>query len=491
MNVQMMQDRIVLLADADADRRALMKNELKDLPALTLFARDGEEALRKAKTYPIRLAVLSQDLLQTRGARLGKLIKKQRDCEIILYGDGRNPIEPEDLVGNQIDDYLPILNDPAELRLIIFRHLRRMHLAAQFHIIGKSPKMREPIDQAIQIAATDSTLLLTGESGTGKELIARLVHQAGRRANKPFVAVNCGALPETLLESELFGHEKGSFTGASSRRIGHFESADQGTIFLDEIGEIAPTTQVKLLRVLEEREFMRVGGGHVIKVDARVIAATNRDLQVAMNQGSFRPDLFYRLKVISIALPPLRRRREDIPLLIDHFSEEMKQEYHIDFAGFSPQTMEILYQYDWPGNIRELRNFVESMAALYPHKEIHPSDLPEEFTTNRKQGEFLPVHSGRSHGEIEREILYKSLISLGDEMRSVREIVEKMWDFIRQSTYEEAEENLLSGNTIEEMELKMIRAALIEKNGNRRSAAFSLGISERTLYRKMSKYNIR
>ncbi len=482
-------DNIILLADADPTRRSMLQEHLKDLSAPILFARDGEEALRKVKNYRIVLAILSQDLLQTSGIHLGRLIKKNNDCEIILYGDGTNPIQPGDLLGEQIDDYLPVLKDPAELRLIILRHLRRLEIAGQNNIIGRSPKMREVLDLVTQIAPTNSTVLLTGESGTGKELIARAIHQVSPRRNELFVAVNCGALPETLLESELFGHEKGSFTGAISRRAGHFELANHGSLLLDEIGEMSPSTQVKLLRVLEEREFMRVGGQKIIKVDVRVIAATNRDLLTEIAEGTFRQDLYYRLKVVTISLPPLRQHRDDIPLLIERFSRELEREHNTTFVGFSQSALGILKLFDWPGNIRELRNFVESMVVLYPHIEILPADLPPMFSEATPEL-LLPVHSGRSREEVEREIIYKSLISLREDVHELRGLVERMWQMIQHPPIQ-PEAVVESGRSIAEVEEEMIRMTLRDKNGNRRDTARILGISERTLYRKMEKYGIR
>lgn len=485
-------DNIVLVADANADRRERIRSKIKDLPVPILFAQDGEEALRKSRNYPLVMAVLSQDLMQTSGTKLSRLIRKNRDCEIILYGDPDNPIEPGDVVGEQIDDYLPVLSDPTELRLLILRHLRRRELAAENKIIGRSPRMMEVIDLIAQIAPTNSSVLLTGESGTGKELVARTIHRLSLRRDEAFVAVNCGALPETLLESELFGHEKGSFTGASARRVGHFELANRGTILLDEIGEMSLSTQVKLLRVLEEREFMRVGGQQTIKVDVRVIAATNRDLLSAINVGQFRQDLYYRLKVVTVHLPPLRQRREDISLLIGRFVDEMKEEHNTSFGGFTPATMQILEQFDWPGNIRELRNFVESMVVLYPHKEVQPHDLPAQFTQTTAEN-LLPVHGGRSREDIEREIIYKSLISLRDDIHELRGMVEQMWKWLHQSPalFQQEVSVVESGRTIEDVEEEMIRQTLREKNGNRRDTARQLGISERTLYRKMEKYGIR
>jgi len=237
-------------------------------------------------------------------------------------------------------------------------------LKREIGFYGSSPQVEEIIRTLITVAPTDLSVLITGESGTGKEVIARAIHRMSNRADKPLVAVNTGAIPEGILESELFGHEKGSFTGATGQKKGYFEAADTGTIFLDEIGEMSLNTQVKLLRVLEESEFMRVGGTKTHKVDVRLIAATNKDLETAVQNNEFRRDLYYRLKAITIHIPPLRKRKQDIPLLVRELAENYIHDQKITFKGFSPEAIELMTQYHWPGNVRELRNFVETAIIL-------------------------------------------------------------------------------------------------------------------------------
>jgi Nif-specific regulatory protein len=237
--------------------------------------------------------------------------------------------------------------------------------------------MRQVYQLISKVAPTDSTVLIQGESGTGKELAARAIHQNSKRENKPFVAVNCAALAESLLESELFGHEKGAFTGAVAQKKGRLETADGGTLFLDEVGEISPTLQVKLLRVLQEREFERVGGTRTIKVDIRLVTATNQDLEQAIEQGTFRQDLYYRLNVVSIEMPPLRLRREDIPLLASYFVEKYSAKCNRKVSGISPEARARLREYDWPGNVRELENAIERAVVLGTTEQILPDDLPE------------------------------------------------------------------------------------------------------------------
>src|SRR5215213_546767 len=269
------------------------------------------------------------------------------------------------------------------------RLIGRRRLQERTGIIGESAPIQEVLVKIEQLAPVSSTVLIQGESGTGKELVAKALHDLSPRRGKPFIAVNCAALPDTLLESELFGHEKGAFTGAAERRLGRFELADTGTIFLDEIGEISASTQVKLLRVLESRTFFRVGGTQPIKVDVRVVAATNRTLRDAVSLGEFRDDLYYRLNVLNIYLPPLRERREDIPLLVRRFIREFATAQDRTFRGITPEAMQRLVSAPWPGNVRQLRNLIESMVVLAPGTEIRASDIPADVMDG--PGTFLPV----------------------------------------------------------------------------------------------------
>ncbi len=286
-------------------------------------------------------------------------------------------------------DYLVKPFDPEEISLLMKRlteHIKltreniylRQQLKKQYtlhDIISRNPKMQELMELVKMVGPTDSTVLLQGESGTGKELFARALHKESLRADKPFIAVSCGALSDSLLESELFGYEKGAFTGATSRRKGKFELANGGTIFLDEIGDISPKLQLDLLRVLEQKEFYRIGGSEVIKIDVRVIAATNRDLEKMVREGQFREDLFYRLNVVPIHIPPLRERKEDIPLLVDHFLEIFRLETGKNIERVSEDAMKVLLDYDYPGNVRELRNIIERAVIVAKGDEITVEDL--------------------------------------------------------------------------------------------------------------------
>jgi Nif-specific regulatory protein len=252
-------------------------------------------------------------------------------------------------------------------------------LRIEHNMVGESPAMRDVFQFISRAAPRDATVLITGESGTGKELVARAIHRNSPRANKPFVAINCAAIADTLLESELFGHEKGAFTGAAAQKKGKLESAEGGTVFLDEIGELAPLLQAKLLRVLQEREFERVGGTRTIKLDIRLVAATNRDLKAAAQAGTFREDLFYRLNVVSVRMPPLRERRDDIPLLASYFASKYGEKLNRRITGIAPKTRACLVRYDWPGNVRELENAIERAVVLGSGDVILPEDLPDSI----------------------------------------------------------------------------------------------------------------
>ena len=440
---------------------------------------------------------------------------------------------------------------PAEVSDAIRRLLDRRRLASLTGLIGQSEAIREVLVKVEQIAPVSSTVLIEGESGTGKELVARAIHRLSPRRAKPFIAVNVGALPDTLLESELFGHEKGAFTGAAERRIGRFELANTGTLFLDEIGDVPLATQVKLLRVLEEREITRVGGVQNIPVDVRVVAATNNPLRGGVEEGRFRSDLYYRLNVLNIYLPPLRERREDIPILVRQFITELSRQHDRPFRGISPEALEILVEYSWPGNVRELRNLVESMVVLAPGREVGPADIPRQI---REGGaaRFLPVHVGpvvRERARVEGrelEFIVRSLVELKlqveelrrqvAEERGAREELARATAGALGTPITVTDATLSDGGQVPALgagrsaawpaeggvsvpfggggieprdqpapavavtihpgmgmaaiERAAIEAALRETRGNRRKAAELLGIGERTLYRKLRDYQL-
>jgi DNA-binding NtrC family response regulator len=387
------------------------------------------------------------------------------------------------------------------------RLIDRRHLQQRTGIIGESAAIQEVLVKIEQMAPVSSTVLVQGESGTGKELVAKAIHDLSPRRGKPFIAVNCAALPETLLESELFGHEKGAFTGAAERRLGRFELAHTGTIFLDEIGEIPGATQVKLLRVLESRTFFRVGGTQPIKVDVRVVAATNRALREAVALGEFRDDLYYRLNVLNIYLAPLRERREDIPLLVRRFIREFARTHDRTFRGITPEAMQRLVAAPWPGNVRQLRNLIESMVVLAPGAEIRASDIPADILEG--PGTLLPMRlqpAGREMAGQELEFILRSLLELKLQVEELRRRLEhqpQRVQVIELSDHASVADVLpvgsgdgeppvlyRSGMTMAEVEKAAIAAALQEHRGNRRRAAEVLGIGERTLYRKIKTYHL-
>jgi DNA-binding NtrC family response regulator len=410
--------------------------------------------------------------------------------------------------------------DPQEVVGTVRRLIERRRLQQRTGILGESPSIQEVLVKIEQMAPVTSTVLIEGESGTGKELVARAIHDLSPRRGKAFIAVNSAGLPETLLESELFGHEKGAFTGAAERRLGRFELANGGTILLDEVGEMPPATQVKLLRVLEDRSFFRVGGTQPITVDVRVIAATNQSLKESVGLGRFRDDLFYRLNVLSVYLPPLRERRSDIPLLVRTFIAEFAKAHDRQFKGITPEALEILVAADWPGNVRQLKNLIESMVVLAPQGEIRASDIPPDV---RERSMTLPVLMRAGVGESagagnqELEFIFRTLVELKMQMEALRHRIEERpserveiievgggsREHAAASRQLEPVDPLEStpepnggkviyqpGMTMSDVERAAIDAALRETRGNRRKAAETLGIGERTLYRKLKEYAI-
>ncbi len=368
-------------------------------------------------------------------------------------------------------------------------------------ILGNSIEIKEMVDVILQVAPTDITVLITGESGVGKELIAKAIHKASKRASKPIVSVNAGAIPEGIMESELFGHEKGSFTGATDARKGYFELADGGTIFLDEIGELPVGTQVKFLRVLETGDYMRVGSSHQKKVDARVIAATNKNLESEVRQGNFRADLFYRLRSINIHIPALREHREDISLLFNEFAKQVAEKNNITFAGITPDAMELLKHYHWPGNVRELRNVVESMLVIERGKLIDTASVRKylkDFHDN-SENRNLPVYTHKTPEQAERELIYRALLEVKNDIMDIKTMLShrpQQSDVVPSPQYVEAHidsDNHEAGESflpLNEMEKRMIVNALDRFHNNRRLASKALNISERTLYRKIKEYGL-
>ena len=394
-------------------------------------------------------------------------------------------------------------------------------LQKQSGIIGTSDGIRQVLDMIVQVAPVDISVLITGESGTGKEVVAKAIHQSSKQNNDPLVVVNCGAIPEGIIESELFGHKKGSFTGAGEDRKGYFEEANKGTIFLDEIGETPLATQVKLLRVLESGEFMRVGEAKTRKTDVRIIAATNKDLRDLVKKGEFRQDLYFRLKTVTVHVPALRNRVEDIGPFVERFALEFTRSNDILYRGFMPDAVRVLKQYEWPGNVRELKNFVEKILVLEKGERITAGMVQKELTEvlplDSTYNPALPVVVSKSSDKAEIDLILRQLfmlkqdteviqkmlvsgaISQGDGKQSLSglnpleqgglsmpeksmEIMEEGYRFIRDDAIGEL--------SIKELEEEAITRTLRFFNNNRRKTARSLGMSERTLYRKIEEFGL-
>lgn len=449
---------VVLIVDDDANTRMGLRRALQDRYEVRL-AEDGRHALEALSDGRVDVMLTDVRMPGMDGMTLLRKVHGMYPnlMTVLLTAYGNVEMAVEAMKGGAFDFLTKPINLD-HLDLLIRRALRSRDVEAENedlqrqlddrygmeNIVGNSEPMREIFEIIRQAAPTQATVLIQGPSGTGKELVAHAVHRLSSRSRGPFVAVHCAALASSLLESELFGHEKGAFTGASARRKGRFEMADGGTLFLDEISEIEPSVQVKLLRVLEERCFERVGGTETVEVDIRLVAATNRNLRQRVNEGKFREDLFFRLDVVSISLPPLAERRDDIPLLCHHFLRDICRENHREVEGITPDAMEVLTAYDWPGNVRELRNTMEKMVILARNRKLTLRDVPVSIRESVR--EAGPAPSARSGTD------------------------------------------LLAAGSLAETEREKILAVLKKHNGNRTHAARELGISRRTLHRKIQEY---
>ena len=416
----------ILVVDDDTTHRLMLKATLAAEGYGITEAGDGERAVEKIKQEFFDLVMLDLKMPKMGGLEALKRLKEiNPEIPVLIMTAYASVQTAVDALKHGAFDYLIKPLDMEEVKLMLIKTLdyhklkkenrslkKRLSKTFGFsEIVGNSKKMHELFEVLSLAAPSDTTILILGESGTGKELIANAIHQNSSRADKPFIKVNCAALPENLLESELFGHEKGAFTGAHTRRLGRFEQAHGGTLFLDEIGDMSLLTQAKILRVLQEGEFERVGGEKTVKVDVRIIAATNKDLEEEVKNNNFRLDLFYRLSVVPVNVPPLRERKEDIPLLVEHFIQKYAEKNRQHIRKISPRVMDLFMRYAWPGNIRELENVIQRAVILCKEETLMPEVLPPAFnnlTGDAPQGNVEGL-VGLSIKEVERELILRTL----------------------------------------------------------------------------------
>jgi len=448
----------VLIVDDDEGHAEALADGLEMDGARCTLAHSGADGIARLSEVTFD-AVLTDLVMPDRSGMevLREATRLQPDCAVLLVTGHESVRTAVEAMREGAADYLAKPVDIAELRTRLARavesvRLKRTNTELQRQIdkrfgfegiIGQSPAMQRVFDVLGQVSSTNATVLILGESGTGKELAARAIHTNSPRAKRPFVAVNCAALSEELIESELFGHVKGAFTGAIASKEGRFVYADLGTLFLDEVGDMPLATQAKLLRVLETREVVPVGGNATVKVDVRLVSATNRDLLKMVAEGTFREDLLYRLKVVTLRMPSLRERRADLPLLIEHFVSEFARSHQRTIRGITPEARTILVRYDWPGNVRELRNVIENMVVLAHADVLGVEDMPDAVHAADRA-------TSKGHG----------------------------------GTFE------LAGRSLAEVEKALIEANLTLCEGNREKTAKLLGMGERTLYRKLKEYGL-
>lgn len=423
----------ILIVDDDPNHLKTLQTIVRGWGYEVTVVDDGAKAVESVKARPFALILMDVRMAQMSGIEALLLIKQYNPAIPILIMTAYSSVDSAvEVLKAGAYDYLIKPLDFEALKISLVRALEHSGLKAEIaalkskqgaeyeleNIIGKSSPMRKLVEMLAMVAPSEATVLITGESGTGKELIAKSIHHNSRRKDHPLVVVNCAAITETLLESELFGHEKGSFTGADKRREGRFMQADKGTIFLDEIGETSAAMQAKLLRVIQEREIQRVGGEETLSVDVRILAATNRNLEEDVKNGKFREDLFYRLNVVTLRIPPLRERQDDTPLLAQHFLEKYAKKNHKQVKGFSPLAMDMLLKYAWPGNVRELENVIERAVILLPDEHITEKELPVTITSSyAEKSEWVapppPVAANRPLEEVEKEAILATLNDSG------------------------------------------------------------------------------
>ncbi len=446
----------ILVVDDEPSHRQMLEAVLTADGYEVQQADDGQEAINSVEERFYDLILMDVRMSRVSGIEALKKIKElSPGIPVIIMTAYASVSTAVDALKSGAYDYLTKPLDIEELKILVSKALRQRQLEQEnvylrerlgdrfdfSNIIGRSSAMRDLFETVALVAPTEATVLIVGESGTGKELIANAIHQNSPRKDRPFIKVNCAALPETLLESELFGHEKGAFTGALARKQGRFQLAHSGSIFLDEIGEMSPTTQTKILRVLQEREFEPLGGTQTVKVDTRVVAATNKNLEEEIQEGRFREDLYYRVNVVTLEVPSLRERREDVSLLTDFFLKQYAEKNQRFIKGFTPRATDLLMRHGWPGNVRELENVVERAVIMARGDVISQTELPDTLRELNAEEEEVGI-------------------------------------------------DLTPGRSLKEMEREMILRTLEEAGGNRTRSAEILGISRRTLQLKLKEYGI-
>jgi DNA-binding NtrC family response regulator len=487
----MMDKRKILSISKSEEFQKELKKILPDFELIS--AQDSTEGLKKLKEELSEIAILDSRIEDFPCDSLIKKILIKNPKTNILVALQDQDEQGDIFIRCGADDLLKLPLISEEVSLKVKKLINEKDFLESCGLVGKSEELKKIAEAVLQVSPTNITVLITGESGTGKELVARAIHNNSLRKDNPFIAANCGALAEGVLESELFGHERGAFTGAVSRREGLFERADKGTIFLDEIAEIKPATQVKLLRVLEEKSLLRVGGIKDVKIDVRVIAATNRDLDNEVQEGNFRKDLYFRLCVVKIDIPPLRERTRDIPILVYDFIQKLNQESHKKISGVTEEAMELLLKYHWPGNVRELKNFLESMLVFSADRFTEARDVLRYIEKKVQTERYLPVLTGKTVAMAEHELIYQALLGLRKEISELRKLFleERSLELIAKEDIKGKELEVKPQLSIEEMEKELIAKTLKEAGGNRKRTARILGIGERTLYRKIDKYGLR
>ena len=433
-----MEKKLILIAEDDPKVGESIRLLLKKRGYEIRLASNGKEALSLFRQETVDLVITDLVMPKMDGIELLEAVKGLRpEAEVVVISAQGTIEKAVQAMKLGAFDFIEKPINPRVISLVVERALEKQTLILQnrdlrskledrFHfknIIGRSGKMVKIFELIHHIAPYDSSVLIIGESGTGKELIANAIHYNSPRASMPFIKVSCASLSEGIIESELFGHEKGAFTGAIASRKGRFEMADQGTLFLDEVEDIPPTTQIKLLRVLQEGEFERVGGNKTLQVNIRIIAASNRDLQEAVKNGTFREDLYYRLNVVNIKLPPLRERKEDTPFLVNFFIDKFNQKYNMKVKGISQRAMSLLIDYGWSGNVRELENAIESILVINSPEVIDIQHLPQEIKDSKEKPEVIPIKIGTPLEEVEREMLIQTLKATKGNKRRAAELL--------------------------------------------------------------------